>query len=130
MKRSLSRFTVLTLALVAALLPGCIAPTPCPDPPTDAALTPTVDLQWLTTLLESSPPLAAVAADAEKYRLQLLVSEVVETDDGPIRTAMDAKKHGVIINYARIPGLLVKHRLTSVATMNMPWEGKALPKIG
>ena len=84
MKHSLSRITVLTLALVAALLPGCIAPTPCPDPPTNAALTPTVDSQWLTTLLESSPPLAAVAANAEKYRLQLLVSEVVETDDGPI----------------------------------------------
>ncbi|MEM7153210.1 MAG: cupin domain-containing protein [Myxococcota bacterium] len=55
---------------------------------------------------------------------------VEKSDKGPIRMAMDAKKHGVNVNFKRIPGLLAKHRLTSVATMNMPWEGKAMPKFG
>ncbi len=43
---------------------------------------------------------------------------------------LNAKKHGVHVNVARIPGMLAKHRLTSVATMNLPWEGVALPRFG
>ena len=55
---------------------------------------------------------------------------VEKTSNGPIRAMMDAKKHGVSVKLARIPGMLAKHRLTSVATMNMPWEGVAPPKFG
>ena len=55
---------------------------------------------------------------------------VEKSEDGPMRMVKDAKKHGVNVNFVRIPGLLAKHRLTSVATMNMPWEGMAPPKFG
>ena len=56
---------------------------------------------------------------------------VEATADGPIRAAVGSeKKYGVAINFARVPGMLVKHRLTSVAAMNMPWEGKPMPKLG
>lgn len=52
------------------------------------------------------------------------------TDSGPMRAALDAKrKYGVHINFARVPGMLARHRLTSVATMSMPWEGMAPPKF-
>lgn len=52
------------------------------------------------------------------------------TEEGPIRTMLNAKKYGVHVNVARVPGMLAKYRLTSVATMNMPWEGVAPPKFG
>ncbi|EDM76380.1 Cupin 2, conserved barrel [Plesiocystis pacifica SIR-1] len=56
---------------------------------------------------------------------------VEATANGAIRAAIGSdKKYGVTINYARVPGMLAKNRLTSVATMNMPWEGMAPPKFG
>ena len=56
---------------------------------------------------------------------------VEATDDGALRAAIGAeKKYGVRVNAKRIPGLLARNRLTSVATMNMPWEGAAMPSIG
>ncbi len=54
---------------------------------------------------------------------------VVASGEGPIRAIPLGKKHGVSFNFARVPGLLVKNRLTSVAAMNMPWEGAAVPKL-
>lgn len=60
-------------------------------------------------------------------RFQQLVEK---THDQPVRAVMDAKpKHGVDVNFARVPGMLAKHRLTSVAAMNMPWEGANPPKF-
>jgi len=55
---------------------------------------------------------------------------VEATAKGAIQAAIGSKKKfGVIVNVSRVPGMLVKHRLTSVATMSMPWEGMAPPKF-
>ncbi len=75
------------------------------------------------------------ATDAPCEYIELNAGErfqrfVEATEDGPVRAAFGSdKKYGVSINYARVPGMLAKHRLTSVATMNMPWEGMAMPKL-
>ena len=56
---------------------------------------------------------------------------VEATEDGAIRAAIGAEaKYGVRVNAKRVPILMARHKLTSVATMNMPWEGMAPPKLG
>lgn len=56
---------------------------------------------------------------------------VEATADGALKAAIGAEaKYGVRINYKRVPGMLIENRLTSVATMNLPWEGKAPPSLG
>lgn len=56
---------------------------------------------------------------------------VEATAGGALRAAIGSdEKYGVRINYERVPGLLVENGLTSVATMNMPWEGMAPPRLG
>ena len=79
-----TRHRWLIIALVGSLLAGCIVPPPYPDPRGAVPLDEEPDRHWLLTLLESDPRLAAVVSEAEKHRLQLLIAEVVETEDGPI----------------------------------------------
>lgn len=56
---------------------------------------------------------------------------VEATEQGAIRASIGSKKkYGVDVNAKRIPGMMARHGLTSVATMNMPWEGMAPPKTG
>lgn len=53
---------------------------------------------------------------------------VYSTADGALRAATQAeKKYSVKFHYDRIPGLMKKHGLTSVAGMNMPTEGMGPP---
>lgn len=55
---------------------------------------------------------------------------VEATEQGTLKAAIGSeKKYGVTVNAKRVPGMLVRHGLTSVATMNMPWEGMAPPKL-
>ncbi len=53
---------------------------------------------------------------------------VDSTADGSLKAAMKAEADfGVKFHTERIPGLLKRHGLTSVAGMNMPWEGAGPP---
>lgn len=55
---------------------------------------------------------------------------VEQGGEAPVKAALDAeKKYGVRFNYARIPGLLRKHHLTSVTPVNMLKEAMAPPKF-
>lgn len=51
--------------------------------------------------------------------------------DGAMKAAIGAReKYGVDIHDKRVPGLLIEHDITRIATMNPPWEGMAPPKFG
>jgi quercetin dioxygenase-like cupin family protein len=51
---------------------------------------------------------------------------VEATEHGALKAAIGSEKnYGVSVNAKRIPGMLARNGLTSVATMNMPWEGMA-----
>lgn len=53
---------------------------------------------------------------------------VDSTADGAVKAAVKAEEdYGVTFHPERIPGLLKKHGLTSVAGMGMPWEGAKPP---
>ncbi len=56
---------------------------------------------------------------------------VEATEHGALKAAIGSeKKYGVSVNAKRIPAMLARNGLTSVATMNMPWEGMAPPTRG
>ena len=53
---------------------------------------------------------------------------VDSTADGSMKASMKAEEdYGVTFHRERIPVLMLKHGLTSIAGMEMPWEGKAAP---
>jgi len=55
---------------------------------------------------------------------------VDSTVDDPLKASLEAnERFGVQFHYQRVPILLARHKLTSVAGMNMPTEGKAPPKL-
>lgn len=57
-------------------------------------------------------------------------SDYIEMSRGQIfQQLVEKTTHEVHIYATRVPGMLAKHGLTSVATMNLPWEGMVLLKF-
>ena len=54
---------------------------------------------------------------------------VERSGESPVRAALEEERYRVRFNVARIPGMLARHRLTSVAGFDMPWQGMAPPRF-